>query len=357
MEFGTLIFTKPQRAISDTKRLEDRGYHRAWFPDSQMIWGDVYACMALGAANTKRIQLATGVSVASNRIAPVTVHSIATINEIAPGRVMLGFGTGHTGRRVMGLPPVKFADFHEQTRVIHDLLKAGEATVHTEGLDRKVRYLHRDMRFINLDDPIPLYVAANGPKTLGLAGEFGDGIITTGVFTPERLAAVFRHAEEGARIAGRKLDKKLPSISLSHICVLKPGEKIDSPRVIQMVGPWVITCLHAIAAGYAKPRSLPPAARVVYDAYAEYIAKLPGPPDERYLELHNGHCTFVPEREQRFVDAYTIAATTLVAPREEVIEHLRVLEREGLSGVFLNPPLDGFEDYVDDFAREVIEHM
>ena len=152
-----------------------------------MIWGDVYACMALGAVNTKSIQLATGISVASNRIAPVTAHSIATINEIAPGRVMLGFGTGHTGRRVMGLPPVKFADFRDQTRVLRDLLKTGEALYHTEGLTRKIRYLHRDLRFINLDDPIPLYVAANGPKTLGLAGEFGDGIITTGVFTPERL--------------------------------------------------------------------------------------------------------------------------------------------------------------------------
>jgi len=357
MEFGTLIFTKPQRAISDTKRLEARGYQRAWFPDSQMIWGDVYACMALGAVNTSKIQVATGISVASNRIAPVTVHSIATINEIAPGRVMLGFGTGHTGRRVMGLPPVKFADFREQTRVIRDLLKSGEALYSTEGLTRKIRYLHRDLRFINLDDPIPLYVAANGPKTLGLAGELGDGIITTGVFTPERLAAVFRHAEEGARIAGRPLTNKLPCISLSHICVLKPGEKIDSPRVVQMVGPWVITCLHAIAAGYAKPRSLPPAARQVYDAYAEYIAKLPGPPEERYLELHNGHCTFVPEREKRFVNAATIAATTLVAPREEVLERLRSLERAGLSGVFLNPPLDGFEEYVDDFSREVIEHM
>jgi alkanesulfonate monooxygenase SsuD/methylene tetrahydromethanopterin reductase-like flavin-dependent oxidoreductase (luciferase family) len=357
MEFGTLIFTKPQRAISDAKRLEERGYQRAWFPDSQMIWGDVYACMALAAANTSKIKLATGISVASNRIAPVTVHSIATINEIAPGRVMLGFGTGHTGRRVMGLPPVRFADFREQTRVICDLLKTGEAVYHADGLSRKIRYLHRDLRFINLDDPIPLYVAANGPKTLGLAGEFGDGIITTGVFTPERLATVFRHVEEGARLAERSLTKKLPCISLSHICVLKPGEKIDSPRVIQMVGPWVITCLHAIAAGYAKPRSLPLAARSVYDAYAEYIANLPGPPEERYLQLHNGHCTFVPEAEKRFINAATIAATTLVAPREEVIERLRALEEAGLSGVFLNPPLNGFHEYVDDFAREVIEHI
>src|SRR5271163_4135430 len=195
MDFGTLIFTKPERAISDVKYAEDRGFSHAWIPDSHMIWGDTYACMALAAVNTKKIKLGTGVAIATNRIPPVTVHSIATINEIAPGRVILGFGTGHTGRRVMGLPPVRFADFREQTRVIRDLLKHGEAIYNIEGLSRKIRYLHRDRRFINLDDAIPFYVAANGPRTLGVAGEFGDGIITNGVFTPERLAAVFRHAE------------------------------------------------------------------------------------------------------------------------------------------------------------------
>ena len=110
MEFGTLIFTKPQRAISDSRRIERLGFTHAWFADSQMIWGDVYACMALAAVNTTHIKLATGISVATNRIPPVTVHAIGTINEIAPGRTLLGYGTGHTGRRVMGLPPVKFAD-------------------------------------------------------------------------------------------------------------------------------------------------------------------------------------------------------------------------------------------------------
>jgi 5,10-methylenetetrahydromethanopterin reductase len=357
MEFGTLIFTKPQRAISDTKLIEERGFTHAWFADSQMIWGDVYACMALAAVNSTRIKLATGISVASNRIPPVTVHSIATINEIAPGRVILGFGTGHTGRRVMGLPPVRFADFREQTRVIRDLLKHGEATYNTEGLSRKIRYLHRDRRFINLDDAIPFYVAANGPRTLGVAGEFGDGIITTGVATPERLQAVFRHAEEGARNAGRDLERRLPCVSLTHVMVTRPGEAIDSPRVRQMVGPWVVTCLHAIAAGYAKPRSLPADARRIYDAYADYLAHLPGPPEEHYLELHNGHCTFVPDRELCFVTPETIRATTLIGPREQIIDQLRALERAGLDQIILNPPMDGFAEFVDDFAHEVIERF
>jgi alkanesulfonate monooxygenase SsuD/methylene tetrahydromethanopterin reductase-like flavin-dependent oxidoreductase (luciferase family) len=357
MEFGTLIFTKPQRAISDTRLIEERGFTHAWFADSQMIWGDVYACMALAAINSTTIKLATGISVASNRIPPVTVHSIATINEMAPGRVILGFGTGHTGRRVMGLPPVRFADFREQTRVIRDLLKHGEAIYNTEGLSRKIRYLHRDRRFINLDDAIPFYVAANGPRTLGIAGEFGDGIITTGIATPERLQAVFRHAEEGARNAGRELEHRLPCVSLTHVMVTRPGEAIDSPRIRQMVGPWVITCLHAIAAGYAKPRSLPADARKIYDAYADYLAHLPGPPEEHYLELHNGHCTFVPERELRFVTPETIRATTLIGPREHVIDRLRALEQAGLTQIILNPPMDGFAEFIDDFAKEVIQRM
>jgi 5,10-methylenetetrahydromethanopterin reductase len=356
MKIGTLIFTQPDRAVRDTQRAEERGFDQAWFPDSHMIWGDAYVCMALAAANTKSIRLGTGVSVASNRIPPVTAHSIATINQIAPGRVMLGYGTGHTGRRVMGLPPVRLADFREQVRVLRDLLKHGEATYNTEGLSRKVRYLHRDLRFINLDDPIPLYVAANGPRMLGVAGEFGDGIITSGAVTPERVAAVLRHAEEGARAASRELSGRLPCISLAHLCVLRRGEALDSPRIMKLVGPWVITCLHAIAAGYAKPRSLPPGARAVYDEYAKHLETL-GVAGERYLELHTGHCTFVPERERRFVTPATIQATTLVAPRDELVERLRELGAAGVDQLVLNPPFDGFEEFIDEVATEIINRL
>jgi hypothetical protein len=40
MEFGSLIFTKPQLAIPHTRLLEELGFAQAWFPDSHMIWGD-----------------------------------------------------------------------------------------------------------------------------------------------------------------------------------------------------------------------------------------------------------------------------------------------------------------------------
>ena len=66
---------------------EELDYDRAWVPDSQMIWSDCYSILALAAVNTSRIHIGTGVSIAGTRIAPVTAHSIGSINQLAPGRV------------------------------------------------------------------------------------------------------------------------------------------------------------------------------------------------------------------------------------------------------------------------------
>src|SRR5262245_65084976 len=106
MKFGAMIATK----IDDWQLLpyaEQLGYDHGWVPDSQMIWSDCYAVLALAAANTSRIRLGTGVAIAGTRIAPVTAHSIASINKIAPGRVFLGIGTGPTAMVVVGFDPVK----------------------------------------------------------------------------------------------------------------------------------------------------------------------------------------------------------------------------------------------------------
>src|SRR5947208_15018859 len=175
MEFGVMVATK----IDDWQLIqyaEEIGYDRAWIPDSQMIWSDCYATLALAANNTKRIKLGTGVAIPGTRIAPVTAHSIASINRIAPGRVFLGIGTGHTAMRVMGMDPMKIRDFREYLRVVRTLLAGEEVDITQNGVTRTTRFLHLDRGFINLKEQIPIYVAANGPLALRTAGEFGDGL-------------------------------------------------------------------------------------------------------------------------------------------------------------------------------------
>jgi len=124
MEFGICFDTHIDK-WDLIRYVEELGYDRAWVPDSQMIWSDCYATMALAAQGTKRIKIGTGVAIPGTRIAPVTAHSIATINQIAPGRVFLGIGTGHTAMRVMGQHPMPLKEFREYLRVVRAAKRRG----------------------------------------------------------------------------------------------------------------------------------------------------------------------------------------------------------------------------------------
>src|SRR5262245_28946396 len=86
---------------------ESLGFESGWLFDSHMVYADVYFIMALCAVRTRRMTFGPGIAVAPSRIAPVTAAAIATLNRLYPGRVELGIGTGNTGRRTMGMPPMK----------------------------------------------------------------------------------------------------------------------------------------------------------------------------------------------------------------------------------------------------------
>src|SRR5260370_29596482 len=131
MEFGIAHPARPD-AWKDLVAAEDHGFTHAWFYDSQMIYSDVYVCMALAAKKTKRIKLGTGVAIPSNRIEPVTAHSIATINLLAPGRAILGVGTGFTGRNTMGLPPIPVYRLRPYVEMTRRLLR-GEQVPYPDG--------------------------------------------------------------------------------------------------------------------------------------------------------------------------------------------------------------------------------
>ena len=243
MEFGVGFDTHVDK-WDLARYAEELGYDRCWVPDSQMIWSDCYAVLALAAANTSRIKLGTGVAIAGTRIAPVTAHSIASINQIAPGRVFLGIGTGHTAMRVMGQSPMPIEEFREYLRVLRALLH-GEAVDYTyRGRTREIQFLHRDRRFINLDDPIPIYVAANGPRAARVAGEFGDGWVTAGGINA-KIEGRLKQIREGAASAGRSLPKDFHIVALTSTCVLRPGESFTSERVINETGAQVASGLES----------------------------------------------------------------------------------------------------------------
>ena len=143
MEYGLLVPTYIDM-WKEVVRAEEAGFTHAWFPDSQLIWSDCYAAMALAAERTSTIKLGTLVSIPSNRIAPVTASAIATINKLAPGRTILALGTGYTGRNTMGLPSYPVRKFREYAQQVRDLLD-GNDILHTDdvtGRETWIRLIH-----------------------------------------------------------------------------------------------------------------------------------------------------------------------------------------------------------------------
>src|ERR1700674_2238268 len=102
MDYGINLATSAD-SWKVVKRAEELGYARAWFYDTQMLNADMFVAMGAAAVQTSRIRLGTGVLIPSNRIAPVAANAFASLNQLAPGRVDFGVGTGFTGRRAMGL--------------------------------------------------------------------------------------------------------------------------------------------------------------------------------------------------------------------------------------------------------------
>ncbi len=360
MKFGAMVATK----IDDWQLLqyaESLGYDHGWVPDSQMIWSDCYAVLALAAHHTSRIKLGTGVAIAGTRAAPVTAHSIASINRIAPGRVFLGIGTGHTALRVMGLDPVPPREFRDYLRVVRGLLRGQEVEYTYRGKTRAIRFLHRELGFVDVAHEIPIWVAANGPLALRAAGEFGDGRISAGGEPVEALAGSLALIREGAARAGRTLPPDFHTACLTFSCVLRAGEKTTSERVIDEVGSMVSASLHfwwEIAHKAGHDGFIPAFARDEWEQYKKWVASMRTPPEKRYLEIHEGHCTYLVPEERRFVTPNTIrAAGGLVGEPDELVARLRELERGGLREVTLLPPMAQSRKCLRDFSEQVMARL
>lgn len=355
MDFG-LTLPPSADAWRDVQIAEANGFTHAWFYDSQLLYSDVYACMALVAANTRSLRLGTLVAVPSNRIAPVTATAVATINAIAPGRVILGIGTGGTGRSTMGLPAVPVREFARYVQQVRGLL-AGEDVLFREGeTERWIRLIHPQRRhgFLNLDDPIEVHVAANGPRALKVAGEFGDGWITP-LRSADAIEAGFRSIQEVRR------DESRPYTTvLTAACVLRSGESLASPRVIQLVGPNVVVRAHmAWETGRGgdglglKDDSL--AQR--YGAYIDSYADAKGsPPDRRYLDVHEGHLLYLKPGEEAFVTERAISSALVGSP-EQILDRVRALQAAGVRNLAVQLLGRDRRELIEEFGREVIARL
>jgi coenzyme F420-dependent glucose-6-phosphate dehydrogenase len=158
------------------------------------------------AANTKELQLMTGVITPLFRYNPAVVaQAAATVDRLSGGRFMLGVGTGEPLNEVpLGY---KFPKYKERAERISEALQIIRALFDGEKLTYDGNYYHTENA--KLYSPpkgrIPIYLAAACPKSARLAGEYADGIIISVKQPEDAQANVLEPARKEANKKGRNL--------------------------------------------------------------------------------------------------------------------------------------------------------
>jgi 5,10-methylenetetrahydromethanopterin reductase len=177
---------------ADVRRAETLGWDAAFQPDSQLRRRDTYVLLAAAARATERITLGPLLANPMNRHPTVTAGSIATIDELAPGRVLIGWGVGDTAVRLAGLRPARVKELEASTRLMRALLDGDSVDV---GAARPAHLPHHR--------PVPIWIAAGGPRTLRMAGGVADGVFVRVGTHAANIAAAIDAIRAGAKDAGR----------------------------------------------------------------------------------------------------------------------------------------------------------
>jgi 5,10-methylenetetrahydromethanopterin reductase len=188
----------PAPSVVDAAKLaEQLGYDVFWITDSHMAVREAMSMLGALAVSTSRIKLGTGVSHLAGRHPTVIASAMATLDELAPGRIRLGIGVGDSGPLNLGVPRTSVRDLEAAVTAIRRMLQGEE----TPGQSRPLRLSFVQQREAS---PVPIYVAATGPRTLRMAGHVADAALISGMpdELPNSIAVIRAGEQEAGRPAG-----------------------------------------------------------------------------------------------------------------------------------------------------------
>ena len=352
MKFG--ISVSQINEVDLVVRAEAVGYDFCWVWDSPMIRSNVWALLALAADRTSRIAVGPGVAIPALSMAPVTANAIATINALAPGRTFLGVGTGNTGLRAMGQRPMSIAAFEAHLKVIRGLLAGETVTYAANGISEDIAFQSLELGHINLDDPIPIHVGGFGPRAQGLAGQYGEGLIT-GIPRGGAIADALANAQVGAERAGRSLEA-FEIYALVNLLLLRPGETLASKRVLDEVGSSIMVNIHFMYDRYREVGAEPPA--YIASIWEEYLPFREARDASRsFTEAHHSHYGHLDPAEARFVTPEIIRAFCIAGQPDDIVAQLSELQAQGLTGINFIAPANRQYEMCNEFADAVIARM
>jgi F420-dependent oxidoreductase-like protein len=302
--------------VQEAERL---GYDSVWAAEA--YGSDAATVLAWLAAGTSTIGLGSAIFQIPARSAAMTAMTAATIDQLSNGRMRLGIGAsgpqvaeGWHGQRYGKM----LQRTHEYVAVVRMALARERVEFHGETLELPLpdgpgKALK--LTIAPVQERLPIYLAAIGPKNTALAGEIADGWIPT-LFAPEHVAEFRTHLQEGADRSGRSLDgfDIAPTVNVLVTDDLASGRDAMRPYLALYIGGMGSREQNfynrlAVRYGFAD------AAKTVQDLYLEGKREEAGAalPDE------------------------LIDLVTLCGPRDHVRERLAVYRDAGVGTLMVTP--------------------
>jgi F420-dependent oxidoreductase-like protein len=198
-----------QEQLEIVQEAEHLGYDSVWAAEA--YGSDAASVLAWLAGQTSTIRLGSGIFQMPGRSAAMTAMTAATIDQLSGGRMIVGIGS--SGPQVAeGWHGQRFAQQLQRTReyvaVVRKALARERLEFHGDTLELPLpdgpgKALK--LTIAPVQERIPVYLAAIGPKNTALAGEIADGWIPT-LFSPEHVSELRPLLQEGADRVGRSLD-------------------------------------------------------------------------------------------------------------------------------------------------------
>jgi 5,10-methylenetetrahydromethanopterin reductase len=302
-------FASVPETVALTQRVEAAGFDGIGFLDSQMINRELFVVMGAAAAATSRIRLISAVTNPLTRHVSVIASAAASINDIAPGRVELWIGRGFSAVNMAGMHDATARQLRDGITQLRGLI-AGEWDA-IPGVHSRMRIGGRD---------IPVYLAAQGPRTIRLAGEVADGLLLAGTFDPAHWQRARELVTEGASEAGRSGGDVDMVVSL--LTCIRPTRE----QAIHEAGPLLV--LRLDEPEWLASRGIETHGVTVPQALREmYPDPMHADDPERALAI----CEEVPYG----LRSQIADAVGLIGGPEDVVERLRIAASHGVEKVYM----------------------
>ena len=323
-----------QDQLGIVQEAERLGYDSVW--SAEAYGSDAATVLGWLAGQTSKIRLGSGIFQMPARSAAMTAMTAATIDQLSNGRMLLGIGS--SGPQVAeGWHGQRFAKQLQRTReyvaVVRMALARERVDFHGETLELPLpdgpgKALK--LTISPVQERIPIYIAAIGPKNTALAGEIADGWIPT-LFSPEHVSELRPLLEEGAARSGKSLEgfDIAPTVSVNITEDLETARNSMRPFIALYVGGMgsrkqnfynALVCEYGFEDGAARVQDL-----YLDGKREEAMAAIP----DELIDLVSlvGPRDVVAERLAAYRDAGvgTLGITPTAFGREERIEQMRML--------------------------------